>query len=711
MVSAHSAPTAGPGRPEREPDAPADGALFDLPDAGDTRAARKAGRSSPAVPVAWDGPVASVVVESPLPHLDKPFDYGVPEKLVGTVAVGSRVRVPFSGSLVNGVVAAVQDRTDFEGSLALIRSASAVPSFTPHAIELAARIARRYAGSTWDVLRLMAPPRVAAVEKYDWAAPAGEATAHEAYRDALERARRGDAAGESRDAPHEVPRVLVADGERVVWEAVPDPRQPVTLPAAALVRAALERIWDGGSAVLVVPDARALTVVLAQAQAWGLQRWTARAGGEVAVLDHDDGPTVRFGSYLAGMHGRARLVVGTRPSAMQPVPDLRLIAVWDEANGVYADPHAPYPHARTVAAMRAESGAALLVGGYALSAEAASLAASGWARWERADRRAIRDLTPAVDVVSTERRDSEGGAGWHWMPGSVWRQVKAAAERGPVGILVPRAGYVRGAACARCDAWALCLECESMLEVPARGAVPRCVDHGHAQPDWHCPECHGRELKHVRQGADRIAEQLARMLGDLPLTVSTAAAGVSADLEVDAGVVLATPGALPAVRGGYAHMVITSAGVPAGTGLGGELHAVRWWLNAAALCRSRREAGVVSVVGELPPAVARALSTWSPGDAAEAAFAERSSLGLPPHRRYVTVTGAPEAVAEALAAAEVVDGDGGATTIAVPGGEGLLLPRSHAQEVVDSLRGTQKRLSRDKRELRLRVDGALELGT
>jgi primosomal protein N' len=56
---------------------------------------------------------------------------------------------------------------------------------------------------------------------------------------------------------------------------------------------------------------------------------------------------------------------------MANVPALGLIAVWDDGNSGYEERHAPYPHARTVAAMRAESeGAALLIGGFAQTAAA-----------------------------------------------------------------------------------------------------------------------------------------------------------------------------------------------------------------------------------------------------------------------------------------------------------------------------------------------------
>ncbi|GIG54599.1 hypothetical protein [Demequina activiva] len=641
--------------------------------------------------------IASVVVDSPLPHLDRAFDYAVPPKLQDAVAVGSRVRAVFAGRLVGAVVVALGSGSDFEGAVSELRSSSAIPSYTPSAIELARAVARRYGGSLWDVLRLMAPPRVAAIEKRDWGRavePDGTAQA-DPYRRAL-----GAVEGEA----------LIATRERAVWEAVPETEPRGSVPVATLVATAVARVADGGSAILVVPDARAASAVLRECERVGLRRWTTRSGGEVAVLDHDDGPTVRFGSYLAAMHGRARIVIGTRPTALQPVPDLRLIAVWDEANGALEDPHAPYPHARTVAAMRAEDGTALLIGGYALSSDAVALAEHGWARLIASSRDHVRESVPAVDVVTSERRDAEGGSGWHWMPGSVWRQLRSAVDRGPVGIVVPRTGYVRAAACARCDAWAVCRECDSLLAVAGSGDDPACIDEGHAQPDWHCRECQGSRLKHVRQGAERIGEQLQRMLGEVRLTVSTAQAGVVPDGQVTDGAVLATPAALPAVAGGYSHLVILDAGVPAGMGLGGELRAIRWWLCAAALVRSRRDGGAVSVVGELPPAVARALSTWTPAQAALDEYRERATLGLPPHRRHLLVSGDPETVAAALQSAGVPQGgDDSISVVPGPRGSGVLVPRSRAQGIVDGIRAAQRAASRDGRELRLRVDGPLEL--
>ena len=44
--------------------------------------------------------MASVAIDSPLPHLDKFFDYLIPEKMLTEVSPGVRVRVKFHGRRV-----------------------------------------------------------------------------------------------------------------------------------------------------------------------------------------------------------------------------------------------------------------------------------------------------------------------------------------------------------------------------------------------------------------------------------------------------------------------------------------------------------------------------------------------------------------------------------------------------------------------------------
>src|SRR6478609_2103259 len=313
------------------------------------------------------GTVARVCVDSALPHLDRPFDYSIPDSLAECVTIGSRVRVRFAGRLVNAVVIKLGDSSDFGGKLTAIHSSAKVPSYTAAAIELAQAVARRYGGSLWDVLRLMAPPRVASLEERQWNGPSG---VPERYADAALQAKPDAVALDIAE---------LAKGARVVWQALPEPSRAAATPVAALAAAAAAAAAHDQSAIIAVPDARALDALEAELARLGLRRWNVRSGGEVAVLDADEGANARYGAYLAAMHGLARIVIGTRPVSLQPVPSLGFVALWDDGSPTYDDPHAPYWNARSVAAWRADlEGAGMLIASYAPTIESIALAEHGW---------------------------------------------------------------------------------------------------------------------------------------------------------------------------------------------------------------------------------------------------------------------------------------------------------------------------------------------
>ena len=122
------------------------------------RAGRRATREPG--PVAVVLPVARVAVDIPLAHLDRPFDYLIPERLSDQAVPGCRVRVRFAGQLVDGYLLERAAVSGHQGRLArLERVVSPEPVLSPEIMALAREVADRYAGTMADVLRLAIPPR------------------------------------------------------------------------------------------------------------------------------------------------------------------------------------------------------------------------------------------------------------------------------------------------------------------------------------------------------------------------------------------------------------------------------------------------------------------------------------------------------------------------------------------------------------------------
>ncbi|MEN3359482.1 MAG: hypothetical protein V7637_3464 [Mycobacteriales bacterium] len=478
---------------------------------GPARAGRGRPGSRPEVrEAAARDPVAQVAVDVPLPHLDRPFDYLVPTVLDEAVRPGSRVRVRFAGQLVDGIVLDRVADSGHEGRLAFIeRATSAEPVLSPEIAALARAVADRWAGSLPDVLRLALPPRHARVE----AEPAPPPAPPTGPADPPGDGRAGAAWG--RYAAGAAWLRAVRDGRpaRAVWSALPDEDWPARVAEAVWTARAA-----GRGALVVLPDHRDLARVdVALAAALGV-------GGHVA-LSADLGPAERYRRWLAVRRGAVGAVVGARAAAFAPVADLGLIVLWDDGDDLHAEPRAPYPHARELLVLRAHlAGAAMLLGGYARTAEAQVLVESGWAHEVVAGRATVRAVAPRVVAVGDEvevARDPAARSAR--LPSVAWRAAgEALAAGAPVLVQVPRRGYRPVLACARCRTPARCRHCHGPLAASSGHAIPACRWCGRPAGQWACPTCANTTLRAVVVGSTRTAEELGRAFPGTPVRLSGA---------------------------------------------------------------------------------------------------------------------------------------------------------------------------------------------
>ncbi|GIJ74191.1 primosomal protein N' [Virgisporangium ochraceum] len=601
-------------------------------------------------------PVARVVVEVGLPHLDRPFDYLVAAADDVAAQPGVRVRVRFAGQLVGGFLLERMERSEHDGRLAYLdRVVSAERVLTPEVADLCRLVADRYAGTHADVLRLAVPPRHARVE----AARAGAETPHpQAHTDdalsgapsapesALDRASSTDGPGWDRYRAGAAFLRALRDGRapRAVWGALPGEDWPARVAdAIAAVHS------TGRGALAVVADARDLDRLDAAL--------TAKLGGpgQHVALNAALGPAERYRRFLAAARGTVRIVTGTRAAALAPVENLGLVVIWDDGDDLHAEPRAPYPHARQVLLTRAEqTGCAALVGGFTRTAEAQQLVEAGWAHDLVADRAAVRDRAPRVVPVGD---DNDPAAGSARLPTVAWKAARAALAAGaPVLVQVPRRGYVPSVACARCGTPARCRRCQGPLALSSGTGIPGCRWCGHPAADHACETCGDRRLRASVVGARRTAEELGRAFAGAPVRTSGRDA-VLATVPGEPAVVVCTPGAEPIADGGYgAVLLLDSWALLTRADLRATEEATRRWFAAAALARPAHEGGQVVVVAEGGLATVQALVRWDAAWLAARELAERRELGFPPAARIASLTGPADAVADLVAATELPDG-------------------------------------------------------
>jgi primosomal protein N' (replication factor Y) len=623
-------------------------------------------------------PVARVAVDVSLPHLDRPFDYLVPEQFARDAVPGCRVRVRFAGRLTGGYLLQRVEASSHEGTLAFLeRVVSPEPVLSADVFKLARAVADRYGGTLADVLRLAIPPRHAATEA---AAPPEDPVAPDPKPldpKALDPKAVGPKPLDPK-APHPKPpdpgpwgrypagvsfltALAAGRAPRAAWTALPGPHWPDEIARAAAATAA-----GGRGTLIVVPDVRDLDLVDAALA-------SALGPGQHVCLAAGLGPAERYRRWLSVARGQILVAAGTRSAMFAPVARLGLVVIWDDGDDLHAEPRAPYPHVREVLALRAHQGrAAALLGGFARTAEVTQLVASGWAVALTADRPTVRRWAPRITAAGDDAelaRDEAARSAR--MPSLALRTAREALGRGPVLFQVPRRGYVVAVACERCGERARCSSCGGPVSLPGAQASPVCGWCGRpAGPQ--CLRCGQPGLRALVVGAGRTAEELGRAF---PATkvLTSGRNGVIAEVGSAPAVIVATPGAEPRADGGYAAAVLLDGWALLGrASLRAAEEALRRWLNAAALVRPAAEDGSAVVVADAALPVVQALVRWDPVTHAERELAERIELRFPPAVRLAALTGPPGAVQEALRAADLPAGADvlGPVPVAFPGGPG-----------------------------------------
>ncbi len=444
--------------------------------------------------------------------------------------MGAVVEVPLRGRTERGVVVGPAGPGDLPDGVALKPARDAGGRIPPDLVELALKVAERYATPPARALRLVLPPQASPPPPDPWLRAADDAAARGTRQQAILAAARvarpltelARAAG----AQPAAVRRLVADGRLVEVEPpAPDLEAPLRAsPAQAEAIAALERAVDGtgprelllfgvtGSGkteVFLRAAAHALArgcgvIVLVPEIALAPQtaaRVRARFGGLVEVLHSGlaDGERARVWHRLAS--GEARVLVGARSAILAPMPALGLVVVDEEHEPAYKQESDPRYDARAVALMRARAADAAVV------FASATPRPEAWRALERVELPTrVGGRLPPVELVDL-------GRDGHYPLSRPLQAALAGLEQdgGRAMVLLNRRGAALALHCRSCGRGFGCPSCDVALVLHQR--PPRLVCHhcGHTEPaPTRCPHCGAVDITRIGAGTERLEDEIAR---------------------------------------------------------------------------------------------------------------------------------------------------------------------------------------------------------
>jgi primosomal protein N' (replication factor Y) len=484
------------------------------------------------------------------------FTYGVSPAIGESLAVGSRVSVPFGPRKLTGtVVEWPTEPPEGQVDLKSIESVDgAARRLSPVLLELTRFLADYYLCSWGEAIEAALPAaagsaterQVRRLEAADPESLSSRATARRALLDALpvdgtprpvsdlppgvrraipELAKLGwvEALTLPREAPAPAPVEGVpsrpptpTDRQAQVLEELSAPLASREFAPALLFGAtgsgktevylsAAQKTLDAGRGVIYLVPEIGLTPLL-------LGKVSARFPGQVAVLHSGLSRTARYAAWQSVQSGARRLVIGTRSAIFAPVPDLGLIVVDEEQDGSYKQGETPRYNGRDLAMVRGRlEGAAVLLGSATPSMETF--------RHARAGRYRLLDLGPRIDsrplpeVRFVDMRDELRREG-RVIPVSrpLIHALRACVERGEQALVLRnRRGWAASVLCASCGERVSCGSCSIGMTWHRHDRRLRCHYCLHEDPyPAACPDCGAEELKLVGEGTERIESVIAR---------------------------------------------------------------------------------------------------------------------------------------------------------------------------------------------------------
>ena len=512
--------------------------------------------------------VAKIAVSAAPYWIDKPYEYAVPDDLLGRVQPGIRVAVPFSAGnrRSEGIVLALSDKAEYEKLKDISEVLDTEPVLTQQQIQLALFMRERFFCTVYDAVRAILPAglwfdrdgrrRVSdkTVETIRLTVPAREALdvaeAMQKHAPAQARILRELApygemplrelllftgcerktvkklisTGLAESIKREVFRIPeFSAGDRLKIPVLNDEQQSafegldMLASSGKAAVSLLEGVTGSGKtsvyihlidSVLKRGKSAILLVPEIALTPQMLYTFSSYFGDDIAVLHSSLSPGERYDEWKRLKTGRAHVAIGTRSAVFAPVDNLGILIIDEEQEDTYRSENNPRYDARDVAKYRCFKNSCLLVLGSATPDLVTRYCAENGRYSRFVLRRRYNEMKlPEVKIIDLKNELRRGNEGSISVP--LRTELLENLERGEQSILfLNRRGAHKLVTCGECGFVYKCPHCSVSLTYHSVNRRLICHYCGYTRRvDEVCPDC-GGILKYIGAGTQLVEEEL-----------------------------------------------------------------------------------------------------------------------------------------------------------------------------------------------------------
>ncbi|WP_139904512.1 primosomal protein N' [Clostridium thermarum] len=498
---------------------------------------------------------AGVVVNNDSIMVDKIFTYQVPEKLLGKVKLGQRVKIPFGkgDKLIDGFIMELKEELKEEMKyIKPIRTlCDESPLFDEEGIALIEQMKRRYLATYIDCIRLLIPTGLIKgmtnkTERVLYAKemPAGKfdkspyieiynavkaenglytrttlsnkfsfslssintmlkhhmLSLEEVIVDRLDDREYGKYTAKTLNAEQikAVETIMNSDkGKYLIHGVTGSGKTEIYLN---LVENMLK---EGKDSIVLVPEI-SLTPQM-------IERFKGRFGSDISVYHSKMSDGERFDEWMRIKNKRTKIAIGARSALFLPFSNLGLIIIDEEHENSYKSESNPKYDAREIAEFIAmQKGSKLVLGTATPSMDTYYRAKAG--ELELIEIKNRVDNAKLPNMVLADMREELAKNNRSIFSSKLYTSIEKALGRGEQIILfLNRRGFSTFVSCRKCGFVYKCKQCDITLTYHKEDNLMHCHYCGYRQPVHNqCPECSSKYIKYFGIGTERVEEEVKR---------------------------------------------------------------------------------------------------------------------------------------------------------------------------------------------------------